>query len=308
MQEITITKNSAIQTHKSPSMVYISSLSKGSQRTMSNALDVIARLITDDDEMRHEFIDWHKMRYEHSAAIRAMLADLYAFSTVNRMLAALRGTLKSAWKLGLMSAEEYQTAASFENLKGERISAGRFISQREISQLLATCQDNFIGRRDRMIIVLLYLCGLRRDEIVNLNVADYLPDEGVLLITGKRNKQRRVPVPSMALAYIDDWLDCRGRAIGAFFPGAGNRNSGENLTGQSIYEMLKVRAQQADVSKLSPHDFRRTYISNLLDNGVDIVTVQKLAGHASVETTANYDRRGEKAKRQAVDSLSLPDW
>ena len=308
MREITITKNVAVQTQKSPSMVYIASLSKGSQRTMGHALDVIARLITNDKEMRHEFIDWHKIRYEHSAAIRAMLADLYAFSTVNKMLAALRGTLKSAWKLGLMSAEEYQTAASFENLKGERVSAGRFISQREISKLLGTCQDNFIDRRDRMIIMLLYLCGLRRDEIVNLNVDDYLLDEGVLLITGKRNKQRRVPVPSMAIDYIDDWLVCRGYEAGAFFPGAGNRNSGENLTGQSIYEMLKQRVQQAGINKLSPHDFRRTYISNLLDNGVDIVTVQKLAGHASVETTANYDRRGEKAKRRAVDSLSLPKW
>ena len=305
MSKKAITKNNGLEKRKSPSLIYISSLSKGSQRTMSNSLDVIARLITNDDRMTHERIDWHKMRYEHSAAIRALLIDLYAFSTVNKMLAALRGTLKSAWKLGLMSAEAYQTAASFENVKGERLPAGRHLSQREISQLSATCQDNFIGRRDRMIILLLYLCGLRRDELVNLQVQDYLASEGVLLITGKRNKQRRVPVPSLAMAHIDDWLD--DRDSGAFFPGGGNRNNGAHLTGQSIYEMLKERSKQAGLNSLSPHDFRRTYISNLLDNGVDIVTVQKLAGHASVETTANYDRRGEKAKRRAVDSLSF-DW
>ncbi len=272
---------------------------------MSNSLDVIARLITNDDEMRHEWIDWHKIRYEHSAAIRALLAETYAFSTANKMLAAMRGTLKAAWKLGLMSADEYQTAASVKNITGERVATGRYITQQEIGQLLATCQDNFIGRRDQMIVLLLYLCGLRRDELVNLQVQDYLEAEGVLLITGKRNKQRRVPVPSLAMKHIDAWL--AGRDAGAFFPGGGNRNKGAQLTGQSIYEMLKQRSKQAGINSLSPHDFRRTYISNLLDNGVDIVTVQKLAGHASVETTANYDRRGEKAKRRAVDSLSF-DW
>lgn len=275
---------------------------------MGNSLDVIARLITNDDEMRHEWIDWHKIRYEHAAAIRALLAETYAFSTANKMLAALRGTLKAAWKLGLMSADEYQTAASVKNITGERVPAGRYITQQEIGQLLATCQDNLIGHRDRVIILLLYLCGLRRDEIVNLNVQDYLPQEGFLLITGKRNKQRRVPVPSSMLHHMDMWLNLCGNGAGAFFPGAGNRNHGNHLTGQMIYEILQRRADEAGIANLSPHDFRRTYISNLLDNGIDIVTVQKLAGHASVETTANYDRRGEKKKRQAVDSLAMPVW
>ncbi len=293
---------------KSPSQIYLSSLSKGSQRTMENALNTIAKLITTDPIMTHDLVSWHQIRYEHAATIRAFLAEKYAFSTANKMLAALRGTLKSAWKLGMMSADEYQTAISFENIKGERLPAGRYISQQEISQILATCQDNLIGKRDRTIILLLYICGLRRDEIVSLNLQDYLQNEGVLLITGKRNKQRRVPIPSSALGHINAWLDYRGRHAGAFFPSAGNRRSDDNLTGQNIYEMLQKRTKQTGVTKLSPHDFRRTYISNPLDNGIDIVTVQKLAGHASVETTANYDRRGEKAKRSAVDSLSFPEW
>ena len=275
---------------------------------MSNSLNVIARLVTNDDEMRHDQIHWHKMRYEHTMAIRSILAEKYAFSTVNKMLAALRGTLKSAWKLGLMSADEYQTAASFRNVVGDRLPAGRYIDQGEISQLLATCQDTIIGQRDRTIILLLYLCGLRRDEIVKLKVEDYLRHEAMLQITGKRNKQRRVPVPKVLIDYLDQWLEMQGKITGPFFAGVGNRNQGKHLSGQMIYEMLKGRAQDAGLPSLSPHDFRRTYISNLLDNGVDIVTVQKLAGHANVETTANYDRRGEKAKRLAVDSLSVPNW
>lgn len=70
--------------------------------------------------------------------------------------------------------------------------------------------------------------------------------------------------------------------------------------------MIVKRAAQAHVAKLSPHDVRRTVAGDLLDNDVDIVTVQKLLGHASVQTTASYDRRGERAKKKAVGTLHVP--
>ena len=73
----------------------------------------------------------------------------------------------------------------------------------------------------------------------------------------------------------------------------------------SIWRMLRRRAKDAGLESFSPHDFRRTFCSDLLDAGVDIVTVQKLAGHASPVTTAKYDRRGEETKRRAVQKLSL---
>jgi len=69
---------------------------------------------------------------------------------------------------------------------------------------------------------------------------------------------------------------------------------------------LMKRAQQAGVKAFSAHDFRRTFISDLLDANVDVVTVQKLAGHASPETVSIYDRRGEESKRKAVEWLHVP--
>lgn len=70
--------------------------------------------------------------------------------------------------------------------------------------------------------------------------------------------------------------------------------------------MYKARAEQARVADFSPHDVRRSFISDALDAGVDVLTVSKLAGHADPKTTSRYDCRGERAKRQAADAIHVP--
>lgn len=290
---------------QNPAAVYLASLSAGSRPAMRRALDVIADMVSNGraDALT---LSWGAMRYQHTAAIRSRLADEYAHSTVNKMLSALRGVLKAAWRLGLMDAESYHAAVSVGGVKGQTLPAGRHIPVGEVLALLNTCGRDPAGRRDAAIIALLYGCGLRRAELTGLDMADYDPTAGELKIRGKGNKQRVVPVVNGAAAALAAWLKVRGDAPGPLFHGLGNRSDGGRLTTQAIFAMLKTRAATAGIKTLSPHDFRRTFVGELLDRGADIATVQKLAGHANVTTTARYDRRGEQVKRRAAELLHVP--
>ena len=107
---------------------------------------------------------------------------------------------------------------------------------------------------------------------------------------------------------LEAWLDVRGREEGPVFNPI--RQTGEipltRLRGESIGYILRRRQKQAGVATTSPHDLRRSFVTTLLDAGVDLFTIQKLAGHADAVTTARYDRRGESAKRRAVERLRIP--
>lgn len=301
---------SAVRPDQNPAAVYLAGLAPGSRPAMRAALDTIARLATNDEAMTYEAFPWAELRFQHTALIRAELAKPYAHSTANKMLSALRGTLKAAWKLGQMSAEEYHKAASIESVKGETVPAGRSVATGELRALLATCEQTLLGIRDAAILSLLYGCGLRRAEVVALDVADYNLAENQLRVRGKRNKQRLVPVLGGVAAAIGDWLAVRGHEAGPLFFRIRRGNHvvrpAKRLTTQAVYKMLNQRAKQAGVEKLSPHDLRRSFVGDLLDAGADIATVQKLAGHANVATTTRYDRRGERVKQQAAALLHVP--
>lgn len=104
------------------------------------------------------------------------------------------------------------------------------------------------------------------------------------------------------------WVEHRGDEPGPLFIPI--RQNGEipltRIRGEPISYILRRRQEEAGVDSFSPHDLRRSTVTHLLDAGVDVFTVQKLAGHADATTTARYDRRGEKAKRWAVQKLTVP--
>jgi site-specific recombinase XerD len=278
---------------------------------MTQALNVIADIAAPDCDL--DSLPWSALRYEHTQAIRARLAETYSAATANKALSALRRVLRAAWRLGLMTADQFMAAADVGAVKGERAeqAAGRALSLGELMALVASCSDGTpAGVRDAALLGVAYGGGLRRAEIAKLTLADvrFDGDAAILTVCGKRNKERAVPIRNGALAALRDWLAVRGDAAGALFWPVlkGGRLVNQHMTSQAIYLLMRKRSRRANVAAFSPHDMRRTFAGDLLDAGADISTVQRLMGHASTSTTAGYDRRGERAKRDAAGRLHYP--
>jgi site-specific recombinase XerD len=295
----------AVDPKRNPAQVYLSSLAKGSRPAMAGALDTMASIITEG--ANRLTLDWAALTFAETSAIRAELSSRYAPATANKMLSALRGTLKNAWRLGLMDVETYQRAADLKSVTGQTIPTGRAVATNELTILLAKCGDGPTGARDAAVIGLMY-SGLRRAEVINLDLADYNQIGNEVKVRGKRHKERRVPLmPGVDKALVA-WLKVRGEWAGPLFVNIrrGGHLQRRRLTTGAINHLLTKLVGRAGVIAVTPHDFRRSLISDLLDAGADIATVADLVGHTNVQTTRRYDRRGERARRRAMDLLSLP--
>ncbi|MBD2505626.1 tyrosine-type recombinase/integrase [Anabaena azotica] len=293
-----------------PAAVYLSSLSPGSRRTTEKALNVIARLLT-SNQCDALSLDWSNLRYQHTAAIRAIFIEQYSPATANRMLCALRRVLKECLRLGLMSAQDYQSAIDLKRVRGDtETPRGRVLKTEEITALLHNCKQDAsaIGLRDAALLGILSGGGLRRAEAVALEVKDFGREDNSLKIRlGKGGKSRTVYLPPGAVLVIEDWLRIRGKSPGALICPVkrGGHIHIKHLTDQAVMAICLKRAETSGVNPFSPHDFRRTFITRLLEAGVDVLTVCELAGHANPATTQKYDLRSETAKREAVKFLNV---
>lgn len=288
-----------------PVTTYLESLKPSSRITMAKALSAIAHILTNGQTSMMD-IEWHKLRYPHTNAIQNKLKAKYpSGNTARTVQAALKGVLKECWRLKLMSADDYQAAVDLRPIKAKRLPAGRYLEADEVTRLIKSCQsDRPLDLRDAAMLAILYGTGIRRQEVVNLDLSDIDMDKQQLKIRrGKGDRDREVPFPKGTAWAIADWLKARGNEPGPLLPNLKTQN---RLTPQSVYDTLQRLAAKAKVTNISPHDFRRTFISNLFDAQVDGSTVQSLAGHANFQTTVGYDRRGDRARRKAVDLIDVP--
>jgi site-specific recombinase XerD len=311
MNKLTVTnKKNLARLDQNAAAIYLTSLnSEAGRRTMRQALNLCAGLLSENADALT--FAWHDLRFQHVTAIRAKLTEVYKPATVNKLLAAVRGVLKSAWQSGQMSAEDFHKAASVKGVKNDTLPAGRELTSGEITALMAGCEHDTTnaGARDAAIIGLMYSCGLRREEVVTLDLTDYDTESGRLVVRGKGNKERIAWLTGGAARAVADWLTVRGADPGALFVAvnkSGRIVNHNHMTPKTVYNMLAKRANESGVKSFSPHDMRRTFVSDLLDAGADITTVSKMAGHSSVTTTARYDRRPEEAKRKAASLLHVP--
>ncbi|MGN6131231.1 MAG: tyrosine-type recombinase/integrase [Nocardioidaceae bacterium] len=293
----------------SPAAVFLARLAPTGRRVQATALSQIAALVTDGAADAWS-MPWHRLTYAHTHAVRAHLAGRYAPATANRMLAALRGVLREAWRLGLMDGEQYQRATDLAAVRGQRLPAGRAVTAGELSALFASCPPTPGGVRDAALIAVLYGTGVRRSEAAALDLADVnLATAAVTIKNGKGAKSRLTYAPAGALAALTTWLEIRGNSEGPLFwpvRRGGQLQPGHRLSGQAIRAILHRRAAAARVAPFGPHDLRRSTVGDLLDAGADIATVARLAGHSNVQVTMTYDRRPEATKARAASLLHVP--
>ena len=146
------------------------------------------------------------------------------------------------------------------------------------------------GVRDRAILEVLYGCGLRVSEVCTLKISNVYTSEGFLRIIGKGNKERLVPMGGAAVDAFLEWLAVRPEAAAPSYDDYAFLNRfGKPLSRVSVFNMVKAAASDAGVDKeISPHTFRHSFATHLIENGADLRVVQEMLGHESILTTEIY--------------------
>jgi len=160
------------------------------------------------------------------------------------------------------------------------------------------------GERNKAILETLFSCGLRVSELVNLKISDLHPQAGIIKVTGKGNKERLVPFPSSLGRILDNYIkNIRVHVI----PKSGegdiiflNRN-GKRLTRVMVFLIVRDLAAKAGIRKvISPHTFRHSFATSLVEGGADLRAVQEMLGHESITTTEIYTHLDRDYLRQVI--------
>jgi len=224
-------------------------------------------------------------------------------ATVNRRLSALKGYYE--WRRRRIPGEENPFSGSRTVKKGRKLPG--YLTHEEIELFLGYTGDDFAGLRDRALFELLYSTGCRVGEICSLDVSDVMRRQ--VRVRGKGNKERLVFVGSKAsdalnaylplrLEHVADDIDSRRALI---LDLRGNR-----LTTRGVYYLIRRYAALTGMAKnVTPHTFRHSFATHVLDEGADIRVVQEMLGHASISTTQIYTHTGIERIKQ-VYRLSHP--
>jgi integrase/recombinase XerD len=207
----------------------------------------------------------------------------------SRIISGLRGFFN------YLIFEEYRKTNPLELIESPKI--GRklpdTLSTSEIDALISAIDlSKPQGERNRAILETLYGCGLRVSELIHLKISDLFFDEGFIKVTGKGDKQRFVPIGPTTMKYINLYrYDVRSHIT--IDPMAKDtlflNRRGKRLTRAMIFTIVKQLAELAGIQKtISPHTFRHSFATHLLENGADLRAIQQMLGHESITTTEVY--------------------
>lgn len=281
--------NSILKKYKS----YITLEQGLSNNTREAYLHDVEKLFTYFED---EKIDFLKVELEHFHSFAAALMDV---GIGERSIARILSGVRSFYKFLVLDG--YLEQDPTELLESPKIGKHlpEVLSVEEIDAIEGVIDVSTPeGQRDRAAIEMLYSCGLRVSELCNLLLSDLFLDEGFLRVTGKGNKQRLVPISERAIRELKSWFAFRnsinikpGEEDYVFISAARKKH----LSRITVFHNIKVYAEQADIQKtISPHTFRHSFATHLLEGGANLRAIQTMLGHESISTTEIYthiDRR-----------------
>ena len=227
--------------------------------------------------------------------------------TRNQRLAAIHSFYQYCSVEEIEHIENIQKILSIKTKKYEK-KVQEYLTKEEVQTLLACIEpSNKIGRRNLLVLSLLYDTAARAEEIIHLKLEDIRLEEQLVILTGKGNKQRIVPIMENTKKLIISYLKENKIESGYLFQNKMKLPMNETF----IRDIVKSKDK-----KLSPHIFRRSRATHLLEAGVNILYIQELLGHEDISTTQEYAKVIEKNKIEAIKKVSpniveteaLPDW
>jgi len=165
-----------------------------------------------------------------------------------------------------------------------------FLTREEMARILALPDTRTkLGMRDKAMLELLYAAGLRVSELITMKVLDYDAQVGILRIFGKGAKERLVPIHYMAQDILNQYLEVNRPLFKPAEDFMFLNRSGKGLTRQGVWKLIKKFAEKAGIKRsISPHTFRHSFATHLLEGGADLRTVQLLLGHSDITATEIY--------------------
>ena len=229
--------------------------------------------------------------YAHSSQLVRELSGRYGRRTIAKMLSFWRELIRECWRLGHQDRESADRAMPKWTPAGDAPPTGRHLRDDEIRALARACGAGLAGSRNESLLCLLS-AGLRRSEIVGLNCEDWSGD--ILRVKGKRGRIRELKLPAESAEALDLWLVRRGKLNGCdplLCSVRGEDAAQCRLSQSGVRSVLNGLSSKAGIAGTMPHDFRRTFVGQVLGSGADIGIVMRLMGHSNPATTLRYDRR-----------------
>ncbi len=236
-----------------------------------------------------------------STMIERYIAWLYSRGREKTSQARNLSTIKSFYNFLLLTDRLDASPAEFIATPKHSRRLPDILSVAEIDRLILAASTIGNGRRNSAMLEVLYSCGLRVSELTALRLSDLFFGEGYIRVIGKGDKQRLVPISTTARDRIQLYLEERDPARSSEEAVFLN-NRGKSLSRVMVFTIIKEAAQLAGIDKpISPHTFRHSFATHLLEGGADIRQVQELLGHESILTTEIYTHLDNTHLRQTVE-------